>query len=86
MPFNGTKVTQGYLYKETANGGFFSSKKFQMRYCVLDLTKFLFKYAKSPTEAYTQIHLKDIIDIWMERDPDTQEQRSRSVGKNKVMK
>ena len=40
-----------------------------MRYCVLDLTKFMFKYAKAPTEVFTQIHLKDIIDIVLENDP-----------------
>ena len=40
-----------------------------MRYCVLDLTKFVFKYAKAPTEKYTVIQLKDIIDIVLEEDP-----------------
>jgi len=44
-------------------------KQFQMRFCVLDLTKFCFKYAKAPTEGFTQIHLKDIIDITLEADP-----------------
>jgi len=36
---------------------------------VLDLTKFCFKYAKAPTEGFTVIHLKDIIDINLESDP-----------------
>jgi hypothetical protein len=40
-----------------------------MRYCILDLTKFVFKYAKAPTEQYTFIHLKDIVDIILEKDP-----------------
>ena len=44
-------------------------KSFQMRYCLLDLTRFMFKYAKAPTEVFTQIHLKDIIDIQIEKDP-----------------
>ena len=44
-------------------------KQFQMRYCILDLTKFVFKYAKAPTEQYTFIHLKDIVDIILEQDP-----------------
>jgi hypothetical protein len=29
----------------------------------MDLTKFVFKYAKAPTEKFTIIHLKDIIDV-----------------------
>ena len=29
----------------------------------------MFKYAKAPTEVFTQIHLKDIIDITIEKDP-----------------
>jgi len=29
----------------------------------MDLTKFVFKYAKAPTEKLTIIHLKDIIDV-----------------------
>lgn len=36
---------------------------------MLDLTKFLFKYAKAPTEKFTYIHLKDIIDVTIEPDP-----------------
>ena len=36
---------------------------------MLDLTRFMFKYAKAPTEVFTQIHLKDIIDITIEKDP-----------------
>lgn len=49
------------------------SKQFQMRYCILDLTKFVFKYAKAPTEQYTFIHLKDIVDIILEKDPTPKE-------------
>ena len=40
-----------------------------MRYCILDLTKFVFRYAKAPTDKNTNIKLKDIIDIILERDP-----------------
>jgi hypothetical protein len=58
-----------------------------MRYCILDLTKFVFKYAKAPTEQFTFIHLKDIVDIILEKDPLPNDQRSRSSsifsGKNK---
>lgn len=53
LPFTGHKVTQGYLKKETAKGNLLIAKQFQMRYCILDLTKFQFKYAKSPTETFT---------------------------------
>ena len=69
LPYSGAKVTQGYLKKETANTNVLFSKQFQMRYCILDLTKFLFRYAKAPTEKYTIIHLKDIVDIHIEHDP-----------------
>ena len=69
LPFTGSKVTQGYLKKETQSISFFIAKSFQMRYCVLDLTKFLFKYAKAPTDSFTNIHLKEIIDITLEADP-----------------
>ena len=36
---------------------------------MLDLTKFLLKYAKAPTDKYVHIHLKDIIDVTVEPDP-----------------
>lgn len=39
---------------------------------MLDLTKFLFKYAKAPTDTFTFIHLKDIIDVYVEVDPGIQ--------------
>lgn len=81
MPFNGHKITQGYLKKETAGDRLFSKKSFQMRYCILDLTKFNFKYAKEPTGAYTLIHLKDIIDVYLEKDPEeTNLRRSKTIG------
>lgn len=55
----------------------------------MDLTKFLFKYAKAPTEQFTFIHLKDIIDIHLEKDPDPKRLKSKSVfgglsGKNQA--
>jgi len=51
---------------------------------MLDLTKFLFKYAKAPTENFTFIHLKDIIDVYVEPDPgvitvNPKERKSKSV-------
>ena len=63
LPFLGWKVTQGYLKKETQSKNIFLSNKFQSRFCLMDLTKFVFKYAKAPTEKFTIIHLKDIIDV-----------------------
>ena len=69
LPYTGHKLTQGYLKKETAQANFLMKKSMQMRYCLLDLTRFMFKYAKAPTEVFTQIHLKDIIDITIEKDP-----------------
>ena len=69
LPYNGQKVTQGYLKKETKAVSLLLNRNFQMRYCILDLTKFVFRYAKAPTDKYTFIKLKDIIDIILERDP-----------------
>lgn len=65
LPFLGQKITQGYLKKET-QGGFFGGGTFQTKFCVLDLTKFMFKYAKAPTDKFTHIMLKDIIDVKIE--------------------
>jgi hypothetical protein len=45
-------------------------KTWQLKYCVLDLTRFVFRYAKNPTEVFTNIHLKEIIDVEVENDPD----------------
>lgn len=69
LPFNGQKVTQGYLKKETKNVNFLMNHTFQNKYCILDLTKFVFKYAKAPTDKFTFILLKDIIDVRLENDP-----------------
>ena len=48
---------------------------------MLDLTKFIFKYAKAPTDKFTSIALKDIIDVVIERDPkDRKKDRASSKG------
>ena len=60
------------MKKETKSLNLLLNRTFQNRYCILDLTKFIFKYAKAPNEAYTIIHLKDIIDIYLEKDPKVQ--------------
>ena len=57
------------MKKETANVNILFNRVFQNKYCILDLTKFVFKYAKAPTEKYTPILLKDIIDVTLEPDP-----------------
>jgi hypothetical protein len=67
LPYLGAKVTQGYLKKETKEGIFGSV--FQTKFCLLDLTKFVFKYAKAPTDKFTTVNLKDIIDVVIEKDP-----------------
>ena len=41
----------------------------QLKYCILDLTKFEFKYAKNPTETFTNILMSQIIDVYIEEDP-----------------
>lgn len=50
LPYLGVKVTQGYLKKETKEG--FFGAIFQTKFCLLDLTKFVFKYAKAPTDKF----------------------------------
>ena len=50
MSYNGYKLTQGYLKKETQTIGILLQRSWQLKFCILDLTKFLFKYAKNPTE------------------------------------
>lgn len=84
LPYLGQKLTQGYLRKETQSVNILLKREFQTKFCMLDLTKFLFKYAKAPTESFTFIHLKDIIDVYVEPDPgvqpvNTKEKKSRSV-------
>ena len=78
LPYNGGKVTQGYLKKEQNTSSLLLSKNWQMRYCILDLTKFVFRYAKAPTDKYTFIHLKDIVDIILERDPVSRQERKNT--------
>lgn len=84
LPYLGQKLTQGYLRKETQSVNILLKREFQTKFCMLDLTKFLFKYAKAPTENFTFIHLKDIIDVYVEPDPgiisqDTSYKKSKSV-------
>lgn len=78
MPYNGQKLTQGYLKKETQSLGIMLKRTWQLKYCVLDLTQFLFKYAKNPTEIFTNIHLKEILDVYVEEDPEKKE-RDKSL-------
>jgi hypothetical protein len=69
VPYNGLKVTNGYLKKETQSKGILMSRSWQLKYCVLDLSRFEFKYAKNPTQEFTRIQLKGIIDVFIEDDP-----------------
>ena len=69
VPYNGLKVTNGYLKKETQSVGLLMSRNWQLKYCVLDLSKSEFKYAKNPTQEFTKLQLKGIIDVFVEDDP-----------------
>ena len=72
LPYNGQKVTQGYMGKAPMNNSLFNplqKVEFSERFCILDLTKFIFKYAKAPNEKYTEIQLKEIEDVVLEYDP-----------------
>ena len=44
-------------------------RTWQLKYCILDLTKFEFKYSKNPTETFTKIPMNLIIDVYIEDDP-----------------
>ena len=83
LPYLGQKLTQGYLRKETQSVNVFLKREFQTKFCMLDLTKFLFKYAKAPTESFTFIHLKDIIDVYVEPDPGVQPATAQEKKKSK---
>lgn len=52
------------------------SKFWQSKYFVLDLYRFVFKYAKNPTCEFTVIPLRDIVDVKLEKDPQKQEIRT----------
>lgn len=69
VPYNGNKVTTGYLKKETQTVGILMQRNWQLKYCVLDLSRFEFKYAKNPTCEFTSLQLKSIIDVYIEDDP-----------------
>lgn len=69
MPYSGQKVTSGYLKKETQSIGIMFKKAWQPKYCVLDLQKFEFRYAKNPQCAYTIIPVNSVIDVVVEEDP-----------------
>ena len=69
MPYIGQKITSGYLKKETASIGFMFQRTWQLKYCILDLTRFEFKYSKNPTEQFTKIPMNLIIDVFIEDDP-----------------
>ena len=64
----GTKVTEGYLKKETESRTLNLKQEFQTKYCILDLSKFMFKYAKSEMGGFVCIYLKDIKDVIIEPD------------------
>ena len=57
VPYHGAKIIQGFLKKETKSFGIMLKRVWQQKYCSIDLTRFLFKYAKSPTDPYRFIFL-----------------------------
>jgi hypothetical protein len=69
MPYKGKKVEQGYLKKETKSLGLMLQKSWQIKYCTIDLANFMFKYAKNPTEEFTELRLKEIVDVVIEEPP-----------------
>ena len=55
--------------KETKSLGLMLQKSWQLKFCIIDLAQFVFKYAKNPTEEFTELRLKEIIDVIVEEDP-----------------
>ena len=53
--FSTARVVQGYLKKLCGEKSFLFSPSFEMRFCVLDLNKLVFKYAKSPKEQFVEL-------------------------------
>ena len=51
---------QGYLKKLCGEKSFLFSPTFEMRFCVLDINRLTFKYAKSPKELFTEIEGKEL--------------------------
>jgi len=58
---------------------FLLNRTFQNKFCVLDLTKFCFKYSKDPKEKFKTILLKDVIDVVLETDPQRTRTNSSSL-------
>ena len=50
LPYTGLKITKGYLSKQTQTKSLFLRRKWQTKYCVLDLKRFVFKYSKYPND------------------------------------
>ena len=52
---------QGYLKKLCGEKSFLFSPSFEMRFCVLDINRLTFKYAKSPKELFTEITGSELV-------------------------
>ena len=59
-------------------------KTWQLKFCCIDLSQFVFKYAKNPTEDFTELRLKEIVDVVVEEDPSIKESDKSifSLGRN----
>lgn len=64
----GPRLVQGYLKKLTRENSIFFSPCFEMRYCVLDLDRMTFRYAKSPKHQFLTINY-DAIGACRSSDP-----------------
>ena len=61
--FSAARVVQGYLKKLCGEKSFLFSPSFEMRFCVLDLNKLVFRYAKSPKEQFSEILANELVSV-----------------------
>ena len=61
--FSTARVVQGYLKKLCGEKSFLFSPSFEMRFCVLDLNKLVFRYAKSPKEQFAEISASELVSV-----------------------
>jgi hypothetical protein len=51
LPYTGQKITKGYLQKQSKTKQLLVGRKWQMKFCTLDLRRFVFKYSKYPNDS-----------------------------------
>ena len=50
LPYSGLKITKGFLSKQSKTKSLLLGRKWQMKFCTLDLRRFVFKYSLYPND------------------------------------